>query len=172
VSDLLLREARPDEAEAVGALTVAGYDANGYLVLPDGRRDDHYAAVLGDGASRVRDAVVIVAVEADAPDTLLGTVTWCPTGSPLRELATQADQGEFRMLSVAPAARHRGVGAALLDWCVAEARAARLRELVLSSLPEMTDAHRLYESRGFHRRPELDWTPFEGVLLWGFGLVL
>ncbi|TXL61299.1 GNAT family N-acetyltransferase [Aeromicrobium terrae] len=172
MSDLLLRRARPDEAAAVGALTVAGYDANGYLVRPDGSRDHDYAAVLGDGATRADDAVVMVAVDADAPDTLLGTVTWCPEGSSLRELAVRDDQGEFRMLTVAPEARRRGVGAALLDWCVTEARSTGLREIVLSTLPEMTDAHRLYESRGFRHRPELDWEPLDGVVLWGFSLSL
>jgi hypothetical protein len=36
----------------------------------------------------------------------------------------------------------------------------------------MTDAHRLYRSRGFERRPALDWEPFPDVLLWGFSLTL
>ena len=40
----------------------------------------------------------------------LGTVTWCPVGSPWRQLALRDHQAEFRMLSVAPAGRRRGVG--------------------------------------------------------------
>jgi GNAT superfamily N-acetyltransferase len=182
VSDFLLRPARPDETEAVGALTVAGYDADAYLTLPDGSFDHEYAAWLADGVTRARDGVLMVAVESEAArgpgpppgdeDVLLGTVTWCPPGSPISELATREDQSEFRTLSVAPAARGRGVGSALVDWCITEARSTGLREIVLSSLPEMLPAHGLYASRGFVRRPDLDWTPFGDVVLWGFSLAL
>jgi GNAT superfamily N-acetyltransferase len=169
VSDFLLRQAHPDEMEAVGALTVAGYDADGHLVRPDGTFDDEYAGWLADGGARARDGVLVVAVDGD---DLLGTVTWCPPGSPFRELSTRDDQGEFRTLSVAPEARGRRVGSALVDWCIAEARATGLTEILLCSLPEMTTAHRLYESRGFIRRPDLDWSPFPGADLWGFSLTL
>jgi GNAT superfamily N-acetyltransferase len=169
VSDFLLRPARPDEVDAAGAVTVAGYDADAYLTLPDGSFDHEYGGWLADGATRARDAVLMVAVDGDG---LLGTVTWCPPGSSIRELATEDDQGEFRTLSVAPEARGRGVGAALVDWCIAEGRSTGLREILLCSLPEMTPAHRLYASRGFVRRTDLDWFPFPNVVLWGFSLAL
>ncbi len=148
---------------------MAGYDADGYLVMPDGSYDHHYAGWLADGGTRARDGVLMVAVDGNH---LLGTVTWCPPGSPFRELSTHDDQAEFRMLSVAPEARERGVGSALVDWCIAEARSTGIAEILLSSLPEMLPAHRLYESRGFMRRADLDWSPFPGVELWGFSLDL
>ncbi len=169
VSDFQLRPALPEEAEAVGALTVAGYDADAYLTLPDGSFDHEYGGWLADGATRARDGVLIVAVDGEE---LLGTVTWCPPGSPFREISTRDDQGEFRTLSVAPEARGRGVGSALVDWCITEARTTELSEILLCSLPEMLPAHRLYESRGFVRRPDLDWRPFPDVILWGFSLAL
>jgi ribosomal protein S18 acetylase RimI-like enzyme len=169
VSDFLLRLALPHEADAVGALTVAGYDADAFLTLADGSFDQEYATWLADGATRARDGVLMVAVQSEE---LLGTVTWCPPGSPFREISTSDDQGEIRTLSVAPEARGRGVGSALVDWCIEEARTTGLAEILLSTLPEMTTAHRLYESRGFVRRPELDWSPFPDVALWGFSLAL
>ncbi len=169
MSDFLLRPARPDESDAVGALTVAGYDADAYLTLPDGSFDHEYGGWLADGATRARDGVLMVAVDGEQ---LLGTVTWCPPGSPIREISTRDDQAEFRTLSVAPEARGRGVGSALVDWCITEARTTGLSEILICSLPEMLPAHRLYESRGFVRRPELDWTPFPDVVLWGFSLAL
>jgi ribosomal protein S18 acetylase RimI-like enzyme len=169
VSDFLLRLALPHEADAVGALTVAGYDADAFLTLADGSFDQEYADWLADGATRARDGVLMVAVQSEA---LLGTVTWCPPGSPFRELSISDDQGEIRTLSVAPEARGRGVGSALVDWCIEEARTTGLAEILLSTLPEMTTAHRLYESRGFVRRPELDWSPFPDIVLWAFSLAL
>ena len=182
MSDFLLRPARPDEADAVGALTVAGYDADAYLTLPDGSFDHEYGDWLADGGTRARDGVLMVAVQSVAASgpapppgdgaELLGTVTWCPPGSPFREIATRDDQAEFRTLSVSPEARGRGVGSALVDWCITEARTTELTEILLSSLPEMLPAHRLYESRGFVRRPDLDWSPFPDVVLWGFSLAL
>lgn len=148
---------------------MAGYDADAYLTLPDGSFDHQYAGWLADGVTRARDGVLIVAVDGD---DLLGTVTWCPPGSPFRELSTRDDQAEFRTLSVAPEARGRRVGSALVDWCIAEARTTGLAEILICSLPEMLPAHRLYESRGFVRRADLDWSPFLGVALWGFSLDL
>ena len=165
MADLGIRRARESELAAVGALTVDGYDSEGYLLRDDGTRDEGYAAWLADAARRSREAVLLVAVERDV---LLGTVTWCPPGSANREVATLPHQGELRTLAVAPAARGRGVGGALVDRCLAEARSSDLTEVVLSSLPQMLPAHRLYATRGFVRRPELDWRPHPDVPLWVF----
>lgn len=170
MSDVRIRPAREAELAAVGALTVDGYDSEGYLLRDDGTRDEGYAAWLGDAARRSQEAVVLVA--ADDDDALLGTVTWCPPGSRNREVAVHDHQGELRTLAVAPAARGRGVGGALVDRCLAEARSAGLSEVALSSLPMMTPAHRLYAARGFVRRPELDWRPQPDVLLWVFALTV
>lgn len=154
----------------MGILTVAGYDADGYLTRDDGTRDVEYAGWLADGATRQRDGDLAVAV--DPGGTFLGTVTWCPPGSPYRELATLDHQGELRTLAVAPDARGRGVGRALVRWCINEAERLGLTEILLSSLPEMRPAHALYVSFGFVRRPDLDWSPMDGVRLWGFSLPL
>lgn len=168
-SDFVIRPALEDEFAPIGALTVAGYDADGYLTHADGTFDEHYASWLRDGQTRGRDGVLVVAASADS---ILGTVTWCPPGSPYRELATHKNQGEFRTLAVSQDARGRGVGRALVKWCVDQARTEGLREMVLSSLPEMAPAHRLYESLGFIRRPDLDWSPIVKVNLWGYSLDL
>ncbi len=160
-----VREAHEDEWAAVGDLTVAGYDADGYLTYPDGTFDDVYAGWLRDAASRGRNSVLLVAVE---DGELLGTVTWCPPGSSDRQFATSDRQGEFRTLSVASSARGRGVGRALVTACFDRARSAGLTEVMICSLLEMEPAHRLYESFGFVRRPELDRVPEPGVNLWAF----
>lgn len=168
-SDVVIRLAREDEHGTVGELTVAGYDADGYLTYPDGSYDDGYAAWLADAASRARDDVLLVAT---IDERIVGTVTWCPYGSASAQLAVAPHQGEFRTLSVDPAARGRGVGRTLVEACLARARSAGLTEVLLCSLDEMLPAHRLYASMGFVRRPELDWSPEPDVRLLAFSLLL
>lgn len=133
--------------------------------MPDGSFDEEYAGMLRNSAQRDAEAELWLAVE---DGRILGCVTWCPVGSPYRELAVDDAQGEFRGLAVDPEARGRGAGRALVAHCLEQARDQGMREVVLCSLPEMEPAHRLYESLGFGRRPDLDWSPFDGVVLWGF----
>lgn len=166
--DFQVRPARPDEYAAVGALTADGYLADDLLQWAHGT-DVDYESHLRAAAERAEGGELLVAVDADA---LLGTVTWCPPGSSMRELATHPDQGEFRMLAVSPAARRRGVGRALVEACLDRSRRLGMREVLLCSLPEMTTAHGLYRSLGFERAEDLDWSPHPALLLWGFRLDL
>lgn len=159
-----IRLALPREYADVGALTVAAYLEDD--LVPPG---SSYDTVLRDAAARAEKAELWVAVSVD--DVLLGTVTYCPPGSVYRELGRD-DEGEFRMLAVAPAARGRGVGMALVRHCVDRSRSLGFRGVVLSSSSSMTTAHRLYERLGFSRRPDLDWSPIPTVTLLGFSLDL
>ncbi len=153
-----LRRLRPAETTEVGALTVAAYEP--FLLGPD----DQYRSRLADVAARDRDAEVWVAVD-DAE--VLGNVTICPAGSPWREIAGDAE-GEFRMLAVAPSAQGRGVGRALVAHVLERFRTDGAEAVALSSLADMTAAHRVYAALGFLRTPERDWTPLPGVDLIAF----
>ncbi|WP_226345365.1 GNAT family N-acetyltransferase [Agilicoccus flavus] len=151
-----LRLAAPAELDAVGELTLAAYAADG-VIGPD----HPYAATLRDAATRAAAAELWVAL--DGAD-LLGTVTWCPPGSPLQEVA-RPGEGEFRMLAVDEAARGRGVGQALVELCLDRACDAGLDTLVLSTGDWMHAAHRLYERLGFRRLADRDWSPRTGICL-------
>jgi ribosomal protein S18 acetylase RimI-like enzyme len=157
-----IRVARPEEYDRVGAITVAAYAS--FLLGPT----DPYVARLRDVAGRAAVADLWVAVEGD---TVLGSVTEPPAGSAYRELGGD-DDGEFRMLAVAPEAQGRGVGELLARHVIDRSRAAGHRAVVISSLPAMTAAHRLYGRLGFVRLPELDWSPAPGVSLLAFRLEL
>jgi ribosomal protein S18 acetylase RimI-like enzyme len=158
---LEVRLASPDEYNAVGRVTLDAYVADGFLVA-----DDDYAAELLDAATRGREAELVVALDDETAD-VIGTVTYCPPGSPWRELGSDGE-GEFRMLAVAPANRGRGVGRALVQYCIDRTAQLGLSGLTICSLPEMTTAHRLYERFGFRRAPERDWHPVEAFTLWAF----
>ena len=161
-----VRPAHADELGEVGELTVAAYDADGYLVP-----DDPYVERLRDTAARAREAELYVATLEDLPGRLAGTVTFCPEGSPWSEIAGPGE-GEFRMLGVAPEARRRGVAEALVSTCLERSRELGYTAVVLSSLPDQLAAQRIYTRLGFRRTPDLDWTPLPGVDLLAFRLDL
>lgn len=161
---VLVRPARADELAAVGALTVAAYEADGLLGA-----DSEYRHELSDAARRAEQAELLVAVGPDGE--LLGSVTVTPPGSAFAEISREGEL-EFRMLSTAPAARGRGVGEALTKAVLERARARGARRVVLSSLDSMTTAHRLYTRLGFVRLPDRDWEPTPGFWLRAFGLAL
>ncbi len=152
-----IRLAGPADLGAVGDVTAAAYAP--FLLGPD----DPYVARLRDAATRAREAELWVASPDDS-DEVLGSVTDCPPGSPWREVAGE-DEGEFRMLSVAPGTQGQGVGRALVDHVLERWRARGASVVVLSSLREMSTAHRLYGRLGFERLPERDWQPVPDVHL-------
>ena len=158
-----IRPARPDEYAAIGELTASAYLADG--LVPPG---SGYDVTLRDAASRAEKAELWVAVIAGQ---MAGTVTYCPVGSPYREIGAD-DEGEFRMLAVAPAARGAGVGTALVRHCLDRSRADGHTAVVLSSRSTMTAAHAIYTRLGFTRLPDRDWSPHRGVALLAFTLAL
>jgi putative acetyltransferase len=69
-----------------------------------------------------------------------------------------AHRAEAKRLFVRPAFRGHGVGRALLEWLMTEARAASYTELIGDSLPVMGEALALYDRIGFERTPRPDGT--------------
>ncbi|GAA1791829.1 GNAT family N-acetyltransferase [Nocardioides hankookensis] len=153
-----IRRARPEDLAVVGEITVAAY-----AEFTDGP-DDGYIALLADAARRDREAELWV---AEVDGRVAGSVTIALPGSAWREIAAD-DEGEFRMLAVSPTARRRGVGDALARLVDDRFRELGFRGIVLSSLAQMSSAHRIYERLGYHRVPDRDWSPAPGVDLLAF----
>ncbi|CUR55888.1 Acetyltransferase, N-acetylglutamate synthase [metagenome] len=156
-----IRLVEESEYDAVAALIVAVYVDGGFIPV-----EADYVNELRDTAGRAHDSEVWVALE---DGLLLGTVTYCPAGSGHREVA-QDGEGEFRMLAVDPSARGRGLGETLVRHCLARSQAAGDHAMALSTMEEMTGAHRIYGRLGFVRTPAKDWTPGRDVCLWAFRL--
>jgi ribosomal protein S18 acetylase RimI-like enzyme len=167
----MIREERPGELAAVGDLRVAAYEAGGFL-------NREYAPELRALGTQ-GDGTVLVAVPGDEPGgepadgagPIAGTimlVTWPLAG----ELVGGPDEAEIRALAVAPGVQSGGVGTGLLLTALNWAELAGARRVVLSTLPEMRAAHRLYERNGFRRLPDRDWSPRAGVQLLAYSLEL
>jgi ribosomal protein S18 acetylase RimI-like enzyme len=160
---VLVRTALAGELDAVGRLTVRAYAPFISPTSPYRRR-------LADAADRAANASLLVAVDAASPEPL-GTATLVVGDGPYAELAGPGE-AELRMLAVDPAARRRGVGAALVRAVLDRARAGGARRVLLSTMPAMEEAQRLYRRFGFARAPDLDHRPAPGVRLLAFTLDL
>ncbi len=143
-----IRRFRPEDADAVGALTLAAYDAYGTI-------GEQYRSYLGDPARRADGCTALLVAEVDGE--VVGTVTFVLPGDPEWE-GPQPPPGDagFRVLAVSPVAEGRGVGRCLVERCIALAEEHGCHRLVIASMTWMTRAHALYLTLGFERRPDLD----------------
>ena len=85
----------------------------------------------------------------------------------------QPDTARLRLLLVEPHARGLGIGAALVDRCLAFARETGHRRMVLWTNASLTSAHRLYQAAGFtvtHSAPHTLFGPEETGQTWSLDL--
>jgi putative acetyltransferase len=73
-------------------------------------------------------------------------------------------RAEAKRLYVRAEFRGRGLGAALLEYLIEEARAAGYLELVGDTMPEMRDALALYKRRGFELTGPYSENPTPGAV--------
>jgi ribosomal protein S18 acetylase RimI-like enzyme len=161
-----IRPIRPAECAALGEICVAAYHSLAFRMV----HQDAYDEELRDVARRARSSCVLVAVTEQAG--LLGGVTY--VSGPQDPYAEELQEGEagMRMLAVDPAHQGRGVGRALTLACLDRARAAGRCRLVLHTGAWMPVARHLYESLGFLRVPELDFSPVPGIDLLAYAFDL
>jgi ribosomal protein S18 acetylase RimI-like enzyme len=161
---VIIREARPDEHPAIGELRVTAYRSLG--LLPKGSSYADTLRNFGFGT----DCTVLVATD-DAGTAILGTITLEPF-SPAGELARDETEADIRAFAVAPAGQGQGVGRGLLRAVIDAAGQRGLHVLRLCTQPAMLAAQYLYETTGFTRTPDLDWSPMPGITLKAYQLPL
>ncbi len=105
-------------------------------------------------------AILLASDPAGAP---IGCVALRPLGA--------GGACEMKRLYVVPAARGLGLGRALVDAVIAEARALGYREIRLDTLPSMTGAAALYRSAGFEPIRAYYATPVAGTLFFARALL-
>jgi ribosomal protein S18 acetylase RimI-like enzyme len=169
MKDLIIRDARDEERAAIRDLTLRVYA--------------EYAAVMTPAAwagleQAVRNALVSEEprepIVAERDRALAGSVLLFPPAADAYGglVVPRATWPEVRLLAVAPAARGRGVGRALMGECVRRAREAGATELGLHTSESMQAAIGMYEHMGFVRAPEYDFQPEAAELVQAFRLRL
>lgn len=146
-----------DDAAAAGRVVQAAYEA-----LPDRPDDPEYHALLGDVAGRATDPDidVVVAVEHGR---VVACLTFVPDAHGPHAEFDDPDAASFRYFGVDPSLQGRGVGEAMVGWCLDEARRLGRRRIRIHSLTSMPGAQRLYLRMGFVRTPELD-EDWDGII--------
>ena len=143
---LSLRIARESDRPAVQRLTEAAYAEYEALLPPVLWRAYHEN--IATTLATVPMTQCLVATRAA---TIAGSVLFSPPDP------AAANVARIRLLAVAPAARGAGVAARLMEECLDRARGAAATGVELHTTTFMTVARRMYERRGFLRRPEQDF---------------
>lgn len=148
---MILRSAIPSDARALARLGTDSFvfkfgdlysTADLARFLADHRSPAAYAATLADPAWLTE--------VAERDGALLG---YCTIGSNCGwpEHARGTTVFELKQLYLAPQATGGGIGAALMDWALAEARARGADELQLSVFSGNDGAQRFYVRHGFEK---------------------
>jgi len=145
-----IRQLRPEEYEEAGRVTASAW----LELLPTDPNPDWegYLARIADIRGRADRTLVLGAFENGRP---LGTVT-LEVDARVNEDSDplSPDVANVRMLGVAPDARRRGIGRALMEAVMAEARARSKRVLTLNTGERQLAAIAMYEAMGFTREPD------------------
>jgi ribosomal protein S18 acetylase RimI-like enzyme len=143
-----IRPAQPDDATAIGSLTVHAYRAGGHL--PEGHP---YEQTLRDVLPRLAETLV-----AELDGYVIGAVTTCGPNGSAAELCREGEW-EFRFLAVAPDQWSAGVGRALIAACEQRAWECNARAMVISVSDRNERGQMVYPGLGYLRMPERDWSP-------------
>lgn len=164
----VIREAGEEDDRAIGELLVAAFERTYARKLPEVRVGDERRAELRDVKSKRRVAQVWV-YERD--ERVVGTVAVWPPGAAGSE-AWIPGAVDLRHLAVDEAHRGGAISKALLDLAESHARILGAPAVCLHVRRRAVGVQRLYESRGYLRRPEGDLDYLPEVFLEAFALPL
>lgn len=165
-----IRDARPDDRDAILAVTLAAYEQYAAALTPP-----VWALYRQNIRSTLADVGPAAQVVAEDGGAVIGAVLLFPAGAVMAnpgDRPATREWPEIRLLAVAPAARGKGVARRLMEECIQRARADGAPALTLHTADIMAVAMRLYERMGFARAPELDIRPAPGILAKGYKLML
>jgi ribosomal protein S18 acetylase RimI-like enzyme len=167
VTNLQIRDARPEELDEVSQLLKSSYQQYEKSLSASAWRA--YLEDIMDVRSRWEESQLIV---AELGGQLAGCVTlYLKSAGPSMEGRPPGWAG-VRLLAVHPTYRGRGIGRALMDECIRRCRQEGITTLGLHTTRMMDVARRMYEKMGFKRVPEFDFYPRPGVAVMAYYLNL
>ncbi len=159
----LVREARPDERDAVLRVVEASYaEFEPYL------EPENWSTMSKNLAGIVAPNAPGRLLAAELDGTLVGTATYLPPG-PREYSRVPQNWAVIRGVGVDPAWRGRGVARRLSVRCLEMARADGAPTVGLHTAEMFHPARRLYESLGFTRQHDFSHL---GVRFWIYALPL
>jgi ribosomal protein S18 acetylase RimI-like enzyme len=167
MSALSIRDARPQEREKVDTLTRAAYAEFADVMEPGA-----WSALEAAVARVLKDPGPAQCIVAEDEGRLVGSVFLYPAGESAYARGDVQQYPEIRLLAIAPNARRRGVGRALVAECIRRAIASGATELGLHTSKSFGAAIAMYEAMGFTRVAARDFRPDGAELVQGYHLVL
>jgi ribosomal protein S18 acetylase RimI-like enzyme len=161
-SEIILRDAQPNELEDVSQLLVVAYKEYEEFMPAD--RWDWYRNDMMDVSARTSDSELIV---AEINKRIVGTVTLYSEGS---INVWPAGWAGIRLLAVHPDYRGKGIGHALMDECITRCRKHGTKTIGLHTTELMKVARSMYERMGFKRVPEFDFHPQPDKVVFAYRL--
>ncbi len=163
--DLHVRDARDGDRDAIRDVTMSAYQE--YAALMSAHWEGYRQSIL----TTLDDVTPAEQIVAELDGAIAGTVLLYPAGT----VFTTPDGRrvtltwpEVRLLAVAPPARGKGIGAALVRECMRRARQSGATVITLHTTDVMRVAMAMYERMGFIRVPDLDFHPAPNVTVKGY----
>jgi len=157
-SNYRIRKVKPEEFSRLGQLTVDVYASLPGMPKVDEQPD--YYGMLRDVATRVgRSAISVFAAVSDSGE-LRGSVDFIADMKQYGSggtASTIANAAGIRLLAVTPECRGQGIGKALTQFCIEQARELGKAKVILHSTKAMATAWTMYERMGFERLAEIDF---------------
>jgi ribosomal protein S18 acetylase RimI-like enzyme len=167
-SDIIIRDARPDERQAIASLTQEAYAEYASIMEPRA-----WEALRGAVTSGLASDLPVERIVADDKGALVGSVMlFPPETNAYGAFVASSAVPELRLLAVAPSARGMGVGQALTTECIRRARVSGATALGLHTSKSEVVAIGLYERLGFTRYPAEDFQPDGAELVMAYRLLL
>ncbi|MEA2641923.1 MAG: hypothetical protein QOF51_3317 [Chloroflexota bacterium] len=167
LSQLVLRDARPEELDAVSAIIRAAYAEYASMMPAD--RWTAYIERATDVRSRAQLTDLIV---AELDGRLLGSITYYPQGPASTDQHWPPGWVGLRLLAVTPEGRGLGIGRALMEECVRRGRAQGAMAVGLHTTERMAIGKAMYERMGFERVPASDFGGGGGTTVLAYRLDL
>jgi ribosomal protein S18 acetylase RimI-like enzyme len=160
-----IRDAVAREKPKIVALTLAAYHEYSAAMskVVFGEYMENIERTLTDD-----DRARILVIEDDGAEIVASTMLY-PSGLRVYQLLPEVSAyPEVRLLAVAPHARRRGLGKALMNECIARVRNEGASGITLHTSHLMQGAMALYLAMGFERYPEIDFYPEPDLCVQGY----